>query len=110
MLTGFGTPTFERGIQSLMEVHALFNRHIPESKLDEISIVDKCSEEFLGIHLINRYLTSRREAPYAPHIPFDPSIDPSGYLTNLVKSNYFHDKQNVVKYYNRALDSKGATR
>lgn len=85
-----------------MEAHGLYERHVPAGKLDECSIVDKCGD-FLGIHLTNRYFTSR---PYAPHIPFDPSVDPSGNLTNLAKGQYFHDEQNVVKYNNRTVDLK----
>lgn len=93
-----------------MEVHALFDRHIPENKLGAISIVDQCSNDFFGIHLTNRYFTSRRKAPYAPHIPFDPSVDPSGHLANLAKGQYFHSEQNVVRYYNRTIDTKGTIR
>ena len=46
---------FEHSIQSLMEAHALYERHVPAGKLDECSIIDKCSD-FLGIHLTNWYL------------------------------------------------------
>lgn len=92
-----------------MDVHVLFNRHVPPNKLGECSIIDKC-DDFLGIHLTNRYFTSRRDAPYAPHIPFDSSVDPSGYLANLMQGRYFHDEQNVIKYYNRTIDPKGAVK
>jgi hypothetical protein len=105
-LTGFGTPTFENGIKGLLQVHELFDRHVPENKLDECSIVDKC-DDFLGVHLSNRYFSSWHENPTGAHIPFAPMVDPSGFLTSLVKTQYFHGEQNVVKYYNRSVDSRG---
>ncbi|KAF8336027.1 hypothetical protein F5887DRAFT_891718, partial [Amanita rubescens] len=100
-LTGFGTETFEKGIKALNEVHALFDRHIPENKLGECTIIDKC-DEHLGIHLTNRYFTSRRESPTEPHIPFASDVDPMGFLANLVGGTYFQSEQNTVKYYNRS--------
>ncbi|KAF8340895.1 hypothetical protein F5887DRAFT_1076842 [Amanita rubescens] len=106
-LTGFGTPTFEHGIKSLMEVHALFGRYLPENKLGECTAIDKCNNKFLGIHLSNRYFTTLHDAPDAPHIPFAEGIDPYGYLADLAKGPYFHSEQNVVKYNNRYIDPKG---
>lgn len=100
---------FEHSIQSLMEAHALYERHVPAGKLDECSIIDKCSD-FLGIHLTNWYFTSHHDAPYAPHIPFDPSVNPYGNLANLAKGQYFHNEQNVVKYNNRTINPHGAIR
>ena len=105
-LTGFGTETFEKGIKALNEVHALFDRHIPENKLGECTIIDKC-DEHLGIHLTNRYFTSRRESPTEPHIPFASDVDPMGYLANLVGGTYFQSEQNIVKHYNRSVGKGG---
>ena len=108
-LTGFGMETFEKGIKALTEVHALFDRHIPESKLGECTIIDKC-DEYLGIHLTNRYFTSWHELPTELHVPFPGDVDPMGYLANLVGGiggMYFHSKQNSVKYYNRTVGKGG---
>ena len=107
-LTGFGTETFEKGVKALTEVHALFDRHIPENKLDECTIFDKC-DDYIGIHLTNRYFTSRRELATEPHVPFASDVDPMGYLANLVGGGgmYFHSEQNSVKYYNRSVGKGG---
>jgi hypothetical protein len=106
-LTSFGTSTFEKGVKALDDVLQFFDRHIPENKLDECMIIDKCGDH-LGIHLTNRYFTSRHESPNGSHIPFTSFVDPSGYLANLVGGSYFHGEQNVVKYYNRAIVKGGA--
>ncbi|KAF8716420.1 hypothetical protein AX14_012357 [Amanita brunnescens Koide BX004] len=83
-LTGFGTSTFENSIKALDEVLHFFDRHIPENKLDECTIIDRCGD-YVGIHLMNRYFTPQRESSNEAHIPFEPMVDPSGLLANLEK-------------------------
>jgi hypothetical protein len=106
-LAGYGTPTFEEGIQNLLEVQKLFDRHIPANKLDECTIIDKCGDA-LGIHLTNRYFTPRHEAPTETPVALSADIDPSGILAALTNDQFFYGEQNVVKYYSRNIVKGGA--
>jgi hypothetical protein len=108
-LTGFGTATFEAGIKSLQAVHTFFDRHLPEGKLDECTIIDQCDDHF-GIHLTNRYFTTRRESDSQTEqaIEFPTEVDPQGILTGLVSDQFVHTEQNEVKYYNRSVSECGA--
>jgi hypothetical protein len=108
-LTGFGTKTFETGIKSLHALHAFFDRHLPEDKLGECTIIDQC-DDHLGIHLTNRYFTTRRESQSqtAQAIKFPAEVDPQGFLAGLVSDQFAHTEQNEVKYYNRSVSKCGA--
>jgi hypothetical protein len=105
-LTGFGTDTFEAGIQSLHAVRAFFDRHLPEDKLDEITIIDNCEDHF-GIHFTNRYFTTQRESQAERSVEFPTEVDPHGILAGLANEQFMHTEQNEVKYYNRSVDKGG---
>lgn len=79
-LTGFDTKMFENCINSIYEVQSFFDHHIPQDKLEECTMIDKCSNEHLGVHLTNRYFTTRSESPHALQIPFSGEVDPLGIL------------------------------
>lgn len=79
MLTGSGTPIFEKGVQALLDVQAFFECYIPANKLDECTIIEKC-DTVLGIHVSNQHFTPRQEAPAEEAIPFSAEVDPSGLL------------------------------
>jgi hypothetical protein len=68
---------------------------------------------YLGHHSLefsNRYLTPRRDAPNAEHIPFTEVIDPHGILEKMTKSDYIHTEENVVHYYSCYMDEDGKKR
>jgi hypothetical protein len=106
-LAGYGTPTFEKGIQAILDVQDFFNRNIPANKLDECTIIEKCGEA-LGLHMTNRYFMPRRETTSETEVALTPDIDPSGILAGVVGDHFFHGEQNVVKYYNRRVVHGGA--
>ncbi|KAF8326445.1 hypothetical protein F5887DRAFT_1084538 [Amanita rubescens] len=106
-LTGFGTERFEKCIKTIGKIQSIFERHIPEDKLQESTIIGNC-DEHLGLHFTNRYFTNKHHEPYAQQIPFTSDIDPSGILAGLVNNNFIHCEQNEVKYYNRQMDIKDA--
>ncbi|KAF8324385.1 hypothetical protein F5887DRAFT_1086610 [Amanita rubescens] len=108
-LTGCGTPTFEQGLKTIMDVQALFDRHIPANKIDECTFIDKC-DKHLGIHLTNRYFTPRWESPAEEAVPFTTDVDPSGILAALAGHDFFHGEQNIVKYHDRQIVQGGAVK
>jgi hypothetical protein len=105
-LAGFGTPTFERGIKALLDVQAFFDRHVPENKIDECTIIDKC-EKGLTLHLTNCYFTPKQDAGTEEEISFPAEIDPSGILAALSRQQFIHAEQNVVRYYSRSVVQGG---
>jgi hypothetical protein len=105
-LAGFGTPTFERGIKALLDVQAFFDRHVPENKIDECTIIDKC-EKGLTLHLTNHYFTPKQDAGTEEEISFPAEIDPSGILAALSRQQFIHAEQNVVRYYSRSVVQGG---
>lgn len=106
-LTGYGTTTFERGIQAILDVQAFFDRNIPANKLDECTLIEKC-DGALGINMTNQYFTPWREATNEVEVTFTSDIDPMGILAGHGKNQFIHCEQNVVKYYNRKTIQGGA--
>jgi hypothetical protein len=104
---GYGTPTFQQGIQAILDVQDFFDQNIPANKLDECTIIEKCGEA-LGLHMTNRYCMPRRETTSETEVALTPDIDPSGILAGVAGDHFFHGKQNVMKYYNRRVVHGGA--
>ena len=92
-----------------MDAQDLFDRHLAANKMAECTIIDKYNN-YLSIHLTNRYFTPRQESPAEEAIPFPPDVDPCGILATLAGHDFFHGEQNVVKYYNRKIVQGGAVK
>ena len=90
-----------------MDVYAMFNRFVPTGKLLANTIIDQYGEH-KNINCSNRYFSSRKDHPYAKHIPFSRDVDPKGILTRAVGGVYLHTEDNIVWYYERSEGSNGA--
>ena len=106
-LTGYGTATFERGIQTVLDVHAFFDQNIPANKLEACTIIKKC-DMALGMHMSNRYFTPWEEATNEAEVTLTSDVDPNGILAGYAGNQFVHCEQNVVKYYHRKAVQGGA--
>ena len=107
-ITGLGSPTFGKAVESLTKIHALYCRFVPKDKLQAMSIVDSY-KEFSSIELSNRYFSARKEAPNESHIPFTKELDPKGILAKAMGTQFIHSEQNVVKYNRKVEKHTGGT-
>ena len=107
-ITGLGSPTFERAVESLTKVHAFYSRFVPEDKLQANSVID-LYKEFTSIELSNRYFSARKDAPNELHIPFTKELDPKGILTKAMGTQFICSEQNVVKYNRKIEKLTGGT-
>jgi hypothetical protein len=96
-ITGLGTATFEEAIRSAFGLHERFQRQFPHGKLENWET--SAYKDFYALELSNRYLTPRRDAPLAEHIPFSKEVDPLGFLEDAVGGDFFHSQENEVQYY-----------
>jgi hypothetical protein len=96
-LTGFDCPTFVTYIDKLRQLHDMFGRHVPEGKLQPLSIDD--FQAFNCLNIATRYFSSRHDNPHGASVPFTRSIDPRGILRNMTVDQYFHGEDNEVQYY-----------
>ena len=103
-LTGLGTPKFESGVKALTDIYAFFSRFVPFDKLQLSTIVDKYGE-YTSIECGNRYFSLRKDMPFAKPVPFSTDIDPQGILTRAAGTTYIHADLNVVRYYERRVET-----
>jgi hypothetical protein len=107
-LTGLGTPTFDKAIQSAQEIYAEYQRLFTEDKLEQWNPADYAGHDALDAS--NRYLTPKRDAPNMDSIPFQTSVDPHDILADMAKKGeYIHGIENRVYYYILDMDDNGVT-
>ena len=92
-----GSPTFERAVKAIEEIHRRFDRQFEEKTLEALPERETGNE---SMGLWNRYLTPRREAGGVPCQPFLAGMDPKGVLADVVRRGlYIHTEDNQVHYY-----------
>jgi hypothetical protein len=104
-LTGLGSPSFQWAITSINEIYGIFQRQLPESKLQNWS--PGTFRDYPTLELSNRYFTPKKDAPNLEHIPFHKNVDPHGILEAMAHEGYKHTEENAVSYYARRVDEKG---
>jgi hypothetical protein len=104
-ITGLGTPTFEKAIETAQEIYEMYKRQFEEGRLEAWSAGDFQGHRTLSPS--NRYFTPRKDAPCMEHIPFDRLVDPNGILEHMTKAGYIHGEENIVQYYVREVDEQG---
>jgi hypothetical protein len=109
-LTGLGTPTFEQAVDAAQEIYGLFDRSFEDGTLESWTTSTTQSRAGRSLDASNRYVTSKKDAPCMIHIPFSPTIDPRGFLEQMLKGNYVHGDDNTVEYYQVCKNQDGTRR
>ena len=107
-VTGLGTPTFGRAVETAREIFERFERQFASGTLEGWDPVSHYGHS--ALNMTNRYLTPKKDAPDMEHIPFTKDVDPYGILENMAKSNYVHGEENDVLYYALETDENGKGR
>lgn len=96
-LTGFGSASFNRAIDSIFLIHTLFGRALRDGMLE------KWQPPRFGSHVAfdssNRYFSSRRLNSSAVPVSFPELVDPKGILAALAGDDLIHCEENQVYYY-----------
>jgi hypothetical protein len=92
-----------------LELYAVFNRNVPQNKLQNCSSISNFMEH-TGIDMSNRIFTSRKDSPTAPEFPFAKDVDPTGLLKRLGGDQLFHGEDNVVSYWERIAERGGGSK
>ncbi|KAF8225190.1 hypothetical protein L208DRAFT_1307292, partial [Tricholoma matsutake] len=98
-MTGFQTPSFMAAADNLSSIYAVFTQCVPPTKL-QARVLDNY-EDFHSISMSNRLFTARMEAPTDPALDLGREVDPDGKLAELGQGQYFHGKDNKVRYWER---------
>ena len=98
-LTAFGNPVFNKPIESIAAIFAVFKRAIGD-RLSE-GPVYSMYEEFPAIDVSNRYFTPRGGANSEEIQPLTTEVDPNGYLAKAAGSAYVHTEENKVYYFEK---------
>jgi hypothetical protein len=106
-ITGLGTPTFQSYVDKLLQIHSLFQRHVPEGSL--MSFPQPSLEGYPCADFSTRYFTSRRDEPMGEATPFSKTVDPKGVLLSMMGDDLFHGVENQVLYYSIRKDGDGDT-
>ena len=98
-LTAFGNPVFEKPIENIAEIYAIFKRAVGDN-LSE-SAVYSTYEGFPAIDVANRYFTPKGAADPEEIRPLTAEVDPNGYLAKAAGSKYVHTEENKVYYFEK---------
>lgn len=101
-LTGLQTPTFEKILNTIAEIHTLFGRSVGMSKLEECGGITSY-KGMPAVELSNRYFTPRNSTTGGDEIPLSADIDPHGYLSDAAGTGLFHSEENTVSYFERHI-------
>jgi hypothetical protein len=101
-ITGLGSLTFDEAVESAYGLYHRFERQFTEGSLEKWT--KSTYQGHSALDISNRYLTPKRDAPAAEHIPFPTSVDPQGILEEMAKSDYVHSEDNEVYYYSYNID------
>lgn len=101
-MTGLGTPSFQKAIDNIYKLFAIFARNIQQGKIQMWGPQEH--EGAVALDLSNRIFTSRRDNPTGKAITMGAHIDPNGLLLNLAGHNMFYGEENVVEYAQRVLE------
>lgn len=107
-LTGLGTPSFQKAIDNVYNLFAIFARNVPQGKLQLWSPQEH--DGVKALDLSNRIFTSRRDDPTGKAIAMGPLIDPGEKLLSLAGDSLFYGEENVVAYGRRVLEEDQAVR
>ena len=104
-LTAFGNPVFNKPIENIAAIYAIFKRAVGDSLIE--SAVYSMYEEYPTIDIANQYFTPRGGANSEEIQPLTAEVDPNGYLAKAAGSMYVHTEENKVYYFEKAGNGKG---
>jgi hypothetical protein len=104
-LTAFGNPVFEKPIENIAAIYAIFKRAVGDNISE--SAAYSMYKEYPAIDVANRYFTHRGGADSEEIRPLTAEVDPNGYLAKAAGSTYVHTEENKVYYFEKARNSKG---
>ncbi|KZP05422.1 hypothetical protein FIBSPDRAFT_967293 [Athelia psychrophila] len=77
-LTSLECPIFKRTMQTIQRLDHLLSQQVPDGKMDPLQLPSAFGDTALKPG--NRYFTARRDDPDSRDLPFDPAVDPKGFL------------------------------
>jgi hypothetical protein len=104
-MTGLQTPSFLVASDNLSSIYAVLTRCVPPTKL-QAWVLDNY-EDYCSVSTSNRLFTARTEAPTDPAFELGREVDPNGKLAELVQGQYFHGKDNKVRYWEQTVNRLG---
>lgn len=99
-LTAFGNPVFDKPIENIAAIHAIFKRAVGDNMSE--NAVYSMYEDSLAIDVANRYFTPKVGADCQEIQPVTAEVDPNGYLAKVAGSTYVHTEENKVYYFEKA--------
>ncbi|KAJ3842754.1 hypothetical protein F5878DRAFT_606905 [Lentinula raphanica] len=107
-LSAFNSPKFLEDVDHIMEVVALFARHIPGIQQTGIRQVG----EKMVIEVGNRIFTPKHEAPMMQPVEVDRLLDENGYIAQVNRTDtaFVYGDENVVYYGEEKTDIDGGRR
>ena len=109
-LSGLGSESFSRAVQSIQDIHGRFSRSFPDGCLEEWVLNQFEGHE--AIDAANRFFTPRTQAKTEEILPFNPLVDPDEILATAMKQDdqFTHTMDNEVDYYECIHDNESLIR
>ena len=104
-VTGFGNTSFDRLLENIARIHALFKRAIGPFLNDEAGV--SYFKEFAAIDASNRYFNPRTGRNQEVECPITADIDPKGFLKKAAGDLFVHTEEKKVHYYEKHKSSSG---
>lgn len=102
MLSGLGHPQFAAAASGIMQIHDVFEGHIPPDCLQK-SEPRKGAKGMLELDFSNRYFTLGGDVPETEYKDLSVDVDPFSILRKACP-NQFATAENDVLYYERRLE------
>ncbi|KAJ3834687.1 hypothetical protein F5878DRAFT_644937 [Lentinula raphanica] len=107
-LSAFNSPKFMEDVEHIMDVVALFARHVPGIQQTGIRQVG----EKMVIEIGNRVFTPKHEAPMMQPVEVDRLVDENGYIAQVNRTDtaFVYGDENVVYYGEEKTEADGGRR
>ncbi|KAJ3759836.1 hypothetical protein EV360DRAFT_81768 [Lentinula raphanica] len=107
-LGGFASAKFMADVDSIMDIIALFSRHVPGIQQAAVRQVGDRTVIEIG----NRIFTPRHEAPMMEPAEVNQLMDENGFIEQVVRtdSSFVYGEENVVHYGEEKMESDGTRR
>ncbi|KAK7049468.1 hypothetical protein VNI00_005499 [Paramarasmius palmivorus] len=97
VITGLGTPTFNKAVDGLTRIDSLLRLNIREGPKSLATNIGG----YPTLAIANRYFTSKKIANEDEHVPFTQDVDPKGILDAFRGDTLVHTSENEVWYYRK---------
>ena len=107
-ITGVGTPSFAKSIQTITTLFSLFSRRFKDGDLHLWK-----PDVFMthpAINVFNRYFYDSRDCPAQASVPLGDTIDPDHHLAALaLAAGVIHTADNQVEYFKATPENKSVS-